>query len=492
MLLTDRRRRLIYFCLAGMEITWFTPFFLLVFQPADARGPFVVFLELFGVLLAFMLILELLNLLQVDWPFYELAVVGLIVFSGLLLVRLWLYGNAAPGSFAWLGNTLVAVFNLQQGVRPELVLILTNVLLWQRAANATSRDIGFFSVGFSFRLGVLLLLVSAGLLNYFTGQNTLPFLWLYFGLGLTASAVARTYERATGAQSAGSLPSLPRLGQLLLAVGATVGGAVGLSLFYTPDRVNAALAAWSKPLWTVLSPLLQILLKVLFWVLEPILIWLAGLLTRLFAGLDLSAAEELLERLRQSTARGQVPEPGEVTPVALPPWVWIVMRYFLILLAIVVALGLVMLFLDRIRVKPGREEAEEESGEEITLGGPMLGRGVRWLRDVAGLVRRFGLSRQLLAAISVQNIYANLCRLARQRGYPRRPSQPPDDYLPVLTRAFVGQEEALARITATYMQVHYGDQPVTAAELVRLRQDYQRVRKAEKQERPEQPSTNRP
>jgi hypothetical protein len=157
-----------------------------------------------------------------------------------------------------------------------------------------------------------------------------------------------------------------------------------------------------------------------------------------------------------------------------------------------VALGLVMLFLDRIRVKPGREEAEEESGEEITLGGPMLGRGVRWLRDVAGLVRRFGLSRQLLAAISVQNIYANLCRLARQRGYPRRPSQPPDDYLPVLARAFAGQEEGLARITATYMQVHYGDQPVTAAELVRLRQDYQRVREAKKQERPEQPSTNRP
>jgi hypothetical protein len=482
MLLTDRRRRLIYFCMAGMEMTWFTPFFLLVFQPADGKGPFVVFLELFGLLLAFMLILELLNLLQVDWPFYELAVVGLIVFSGLLLVRLWLYGDALPGSFAWLGNTLGALFNFQQGVRPELVLILTNVLLWQRAANATSRDIGFFSVGFNFRLGVLLLLVSAGLLNYLTGQNSLPFLWLYFGLGLTASALARTYERASGAQSAGSLPSLPRLGQLLLAVGATVGGAVGLSLFYTPDRVNAALAAWLKPLWAVLSPLLRILLKVLFWVLEPVLIWLAGLLNRLLAGLDLSGAEELLESLRQSAAKGEIPGPGKATPAALPPWVWVALRYFLVLLAIVVALGLVMLFLDRVRVKPGREDAEEESGEEITLGGPMLGRGMRWLRDVAGLVRRFGLSRQLLAAISVQNIYANLCRLARQRGYPRRPSQPPDDYLPVLACAFAGQEEALARITATYMQVHYGDQPVSAAELVQLRQDYQRARKAEKSE----------
>jgi hypothetical protein len=492
MLLTDRRRRLIYFCLAGMEMTWFAPFFLVFFQPVDGRGPLIVFLELFGVLLAFMLMLELMNLLQLDWPFYELAVVGLIVLSSLLFVRLWLYGSAPLGVFGWLGNTLGALFNFQQGVRPELVLILTNVLLWQRAANATSRDIGFFSVGVSFRLGVLLLLVSASLLNYLTGQNMVPFLWLYFGLSLMAVAVARTYERATGAQSAGSLPSLRRLGQLLLAVGVTVGVAALLALFLTPDRVNRALAAWLKPLWTVLSPLARILLQVLFWLLEPILIWLSRLLTWLLAGLDLSAAEQLLESLRKSTAAGQVPKPGEVTPLALPPWVWIIMRYFFVLLAIAVALGLVMLFLDRIRVKTSREEAEKESGEEITLGGPMLGRGVRWLRDMAGLVRRFGLSRQLLAAISVQNIYANLCRLARQRGYPRRPSQPPDDYLPVLARAFVGQEEALARITATYMQVHYGDQPVTAAELVQLRQDYQRVRKAEKQGGEEYLFTNRP
>lgn len=479
MLLTDRRRGLIYFCLAGMEMTWFTPFFLIFYHPVDGRGPFVSLLELFGVLLAFMLTLELLNLLQVDWPFYELAVVGLIVFSSLLFVRVWQYAGMPLGNLGWLLNTLVALFNFQQGVRPELVLILTSVVLWQRAANATSRDIAFFSVGVNFRLGVLLLILSASLLNYFTAQNTLPFLWLYFGLGLTAVALVRTHERASGAQSAGSLLSPRRLGQLLLAVGITVGIAAGLSLLITPDRVNAALAAWLKPLWTVLRPVVQLLLQVLFWLLEPVIAWLAGLLTWLLAGVDWSAAEELLRALRESTSAQPVAESGEVVPFTLPPWVWIALRYLFVLLAIVVALGLVLLFLDRIRIKPGREEAEEESGEEITLGGSTLGRGVQWLRDMAGLVRRFGLSRQLLAAISVQNIYANLCRLARQRGYPRRPSQPPDDYLPVLARVFAGQEEALGRITTAYMRVHYGDQPVSAAELLQLRQDYQHVRKAE-------------
>jgi hypothetical protein len=141
-------------------------------------------------------------------------------------------------------------------------------------------------------------------------------------------------------------------------------------------------------------------------------------------------------------------------------------------------LGLVLLFLERVRARPEQNEREAELGEELTLGGASVGRGVRWLRDVAGLVRRFGLGRQLLAAISVQNMYANLCRLARQRGYPRRPAQPPDDYLPILERAFAGQEEALARITVAYMRVHYGDQLISPAELAQLRQDYHQVRRA--------------
>jgi streptomycin 6-kinase len=53
--------------------------------------------------------------------------------------------------------------------------------------------------------------------------------------------------------------------------------------------------------------------------------------------------------------------------------------------------------------------------------------------------------------------------------------------LPVLARVFPGQDEALTRITAAYMQVHYGDQPVGLAELAQLRQDYQKIRTAEKE-----------
>jgi hypothetical protein len=82
----------------------------------------------------------------------------------------------------------------------------------------------------------------------------------------------------------------------------------------------------------------------------------------------------------------------------------------------------------------------------------------------------------LLAAVSIENIYANVCRLARRRGYGRAPSQPPDDYLPELVRAFEGHGEALGRITSAYMRVHYGDHPLTRAELAAIREDYRSLR----------------
>ena len=206
MLLTNRRLGLLLFCLAGMEIAWITPFFLLFYRPVTDMSPWVVFVGLFGSLLAFMLILEILNLLQVDWPYYELAVIGLILVTSLLFVRFWLYRDVPLGNFRWLGNALGALFDFQQGIRPEVMLILTSVLLWQRAANATSRDVGFFGVGVSFRLGLLLLILGASILSLLKGQDTRPILWLYLAMGLTAVAVARVHEKASDAWSAGSPP----------------------------------------------------------------------------------------------------------------------------------------------------------------------------------------------------------------------------------------------------------------------------------------------
>jgi hypothetical protein len=468
MLLSNRRDGLIHFCLAGMEVAWFTPILLFALYwyhwdwlPAAAFG------SLFGVLLIWMLVLELLNRLAVDSPVYELSVLALILLTSLLIVRFLLYWDTPVGDFLWLGNTVYALFNFYEGVQLEWVLILANLFLWQRAISATRRILTFFRVGLNFRLGILLLIAGASLLTYFSAQSLSPLIWIYFGLGLTAVALTRVRDKAIVSQSVGRALPPRRLAQLFLGVGLTVGIAAWLSPFYTPDTIKALLR-WFNPLGTVLEHVFWWVAELVFKPLEPLLLWLMEILRHI----DWGGVMEIV------SGEGETP----FEPLPIQPWpgmamVWTVMRHIAIGLAIMLILGFLLLCLKKMDRSQLVEDAEEESDETITLGGGMLNRGVQWLRDLSNLVRRYGLSRQLLTAVSVQNIYANLCRIATRRGYPRHPAWPPDDYLPTLKKAFGPEaEKALSRITLAYMRVHYGDKLIGVAELTQLQKDYHLAR----------------
>jgi hypothetical protein len=160
-------------------------------------------------------------------------------------------------------------------------------------------------------------------------------------------------------------------------------------------------------------------------------------------------------------------------------------RYGLVMLMIAIVLGLIWLFFIRTSQRRLEDEAEEVSSERVTLGGNMLGRGLDRLRNLVDLVRRYGVGSQLLAAISIQNIYANMSRLASGRGFPRPAAQPPDDYLPTLAQAFPNRTQEIERITAAYMRVEYGDRILDEGELSALRADYRRLRESPENRREE-------
>jgi len=476
MLLTNRRVSLVFFCLAGMEVAWFTPFWLLVYRPARASVGWA-YLLLLAALVAWTLVLELLSRTDLELGRYHLTALGLMAFTSLVLLGVALFWNHPSGDMRWLGPAFNALFVPQSGLPPALALVGGNLFLWQRATVATSRDVTFFGVGVNFRLGLLLLVVGGGIFSYVSGQNLTWLLWIYFTLGLLAVAIARIHEKAGDSQSAGTPLSGRRLGGLLVAVAATVGGVALLSGGYTAQAIWRALSI-TAPVWRLLRIVLVRVLIALEWLLEPILEWLLAWLQRIFAA-------GWIELAPQSPIVG-AEEAQQMLTQENPSRFLELLRQAGIVLAIgagvVLGVAILLLYLDKTRRRTVREQAEEAEAEAVTFGSGILGRGAQALRDMAGLVRRFGVSRQLLAAVSVQNIYANLCRLARRRGYGRRPAQPPDDYLPTLARAFSGQEEALARITAAYMRVHYGERPVTFAELAQLRADYHQVRRAERSE----------
>lgn len=473
MLLTNRRVALIYLCLAGMEATWLLPLWLLAYR--GAPGAWASFALLLGGLLAWLLALELLSRTGIKSPLYDLVALAAMFVMGLLLVRVVLYPDWPGLGLGWIARAAVETATYRLGLLPPaLVLIGFNLLLWQRATVATGRDISFFSVGVAFRAGLLLFIAGGAICTAVRGLDLLPFLWIYFALGLTAVALARVTEKAAEAQSVGVTLPARRLVQVLAAIGGTVGLVALLAQSYTPVGVRGFLSLF-EPLWRYLRPLLLGLLLLLARLLDPVLLWLERVLIRLLSawgGLPEIAAPP-------PPTTGDLPAPLERTISWLGPLLVDIFLSIGIVLVVVTALAVLLLYLERVGRVSLRSEPEEEGAEAITLGGGIVRRGLAQLRRAVRLVGRFGLGGRLLAAVSVQNIYANLCRLAGQRGHPRPPAQPPDDYLPTLRRVFPGHDEALARITAAYMRVHYGDHPVTLAELAALRQDYRAVRESE-------------
>lgn len=492
MILTNRRHRLIFICLAGMEMAWLTPLLLLLLYAqrrwrGDLALPVPTPLALFGVLwislLLLMLALDVLQKRDLESPRFEFSVLALLLLTSLLAIRFGLYTRALLTDGAWLVNTANAIFNFQRGLRPELLFFLTMLFLWQRAASASSRDLGFFSVGVSFRLGILLLIAGGSFLVTIVPAPlaAVQFLWLYLVLGLSAVALSRIDQHALrGFDSAGVMLPAGRLAQLLVIITLVVGATALLAGWLTPQGLLRLAQQW-MPLWLFLARILRAVLDAVFWVVAPVLEWLLELLVRLFRNSELlSRLDTILQNMQATPLDPQLA--GQPTPDPIPPWIWTAGRYALVLVVLMTLTALVLVVLGRVRQVRPSDQDEAAAGEALTFGGGSLRRGLQRLRRLGRLVRRYGLGSQLLAAISVQNLYANLTRLARQRGFGRPPALSPDDYVPLLAQAFPGQNAALQRLTLAYMRVHYGDHPVAENELAQLRADFRAIQETPRQE----------
>ena len=97
------------------------------------------------------------------------------------------------------------------------------------------------------------------------------------------------------------------------------------------------------------------------------------------------------------------------------------------------------------------------------------------LKDLAGLVGRFGPGMRLYAAVSIRKIYANMARLAERQGFPRQPAQTPYEYLPDLGLAFPDCQAEATAITEAYVKVHYGEAHENVRKLRRIREHWQQI-----------------
>lgn len=480
MLFSDRRRRLLYILLAAMDVAWLLPIALLAlatqsrleiaadFSVLD-RSPLLLFVIYLVAYLLLLLSLDLLNARRVASPFYEIALLASALLIGLLALRITLYPDTPLLDFAWFDNLRLALLEFTQARRPELVLSALFGAIALRAANASSRALAFFDVGVTFRFGLLALLIGGALLSStdeVSGSAALTCLWIFLASGLGAVSLARTDDKATHRQEelAGATLPWPRLTQLAAAIGITLLASVALSALFTPEHIRTALG-WFPWLWRALSWLLIAIVTALFWLLTPLLNWLVRAMAELVAYLPES---------QEGEEGAPLIDFGDVEYVPFGEYVRNVptLRYAIVAAVVLVTLLLIWIYIDRRRARRLREAQENASRERVEVDGAWLRRGLDRLRDWANLARRYGAGGELLSAISVQNLYANVSRLARRLGHPRSAAQPPLAYLDELMRAFPERRAELTRLTHAYMRVHYGDRALEQSELEQLRADY--------------------
>ncbi len=254
MILGNRRYRIVYMALAGMDVACLLPFVLTWIErgriwgefplPAPAvailNRPVALFAFWWLLMIGYLVIADLINRRQVSSPRREVLLILLVIGTSVAGVRLFLYPLADVFNLAWPWETVLSIANFSEGVTPPLLFILVNSFLWIRVAMAADRELTFFSVGVSFRLGMLLSILGGALLSTIGGRpagESLLYFVIFFGFGLVAIAVARIDEKAIGdSNSPGTIVPWTRLAEIAALAGVILVGALDHPALRRPGR----------------------------------------------------------------------------------------------------------------------------------------------------------------------------------------------------------------------------------------------------------------
>jgi hypothetical protein len=411
---------------------------------------------------------RIMDRLQFDLLYQRVILIVAVVITTVLIMRSLLYPGYSLFDPGWLGKAGGALLYFYS-LPPEASVVAIVLLLWWRGLSIGQRNLTFQGVGFSFRLGVLLLVFSTPLLSIL-GYDFTTLILPFFFFSLMAIALARVEEVNQAKGGVGAPFNFTWLAILLGSIIVVLIAAWLISHIYSVEGFSQILH-WLEP---VLAPLLRVVeyvLILLFKLLEPLLRWFFGIFQRVAEGLPQNI--EGLEPLGfEDLPVGEPTQP--------PRLLMDVSRYVCVGLAGVGALIVLALTLRRRLDRRRRgDEIRESLWSSAAFADGMLNSlrdGWDRLRDMAGLVGQFGPGMRFYAAVSIRKIYANMTRLAERQGFPRQPAETPYEYLPALGRAFPDCQAETAAITEAYVKVHYGEVPESVRELQHIRECWHQVR----------------
>jgi len=312
---------------------------------------------------------------------------------------------------------------------------------------------------FRFQLGILALL----LLSMLTGQVFWPVV-LFFTLAVLALSLAR-WEKSISATRA-ILKSLP-LAKIILGCMVILLPVTGLFFALSPG-VAGNIVGWISEIGDSVDSFIR-----------------SGLLS------DADQANRF-----QPSCEMWVPEELDLLPETPPPdgtgRSSPIRSWLVLLITGLSILAIVLLTLLTIRKRKARRQLthpETAAGVETTkVSASLLSelvalfkRAGRWLwQAILSLLRRRGDISPVTAhrgepGLSVRAFYRRLLEWAARRDLPRKQSQTPLEYLKVLCQKFPGKDKELAFITDVYLQVRYGQLPISDAEAEAVGQAWQKI-----------------
>jgi len=474
----DVRREVIWLALAAAELCWAVPAFWALTWNIVPHPPLLLWLGmlvlLLGLFFFYRALVSAALMLRVQ---QGLLVMGLLLCIGLVL-RFHILAGSGLRAGDWFLMPFRSMGTVSIKVPLSWVSIMFLIYLWARAIHLANRSLSIEQVGFSFRSGVVILVIISFLVKVFTSLDVSGFVIAYFFFALVAVALARVQEVSR-------LPNSTRVPFSGFWLGSTVGAVavlVVLGMAVTLFLTGGGLVR----LLRLLAPLLQIV-QIVIAAIGTLLVMLIEWVLGLFS-LDLG---DLGAQLREALSQFQLMEPPPPMPSPESEGqAWLIITRVLQILVTVVLpvliVSIIVLFTWRRLRQRDFQEGNLESRESLLSTGALasslqgfLQDGLDRLGELADLVRRFGPGTRFLAAVSIRRIYGNVVQMATDAGYPRNKTQTPYEYLQTLHRAFPASEQEFTIITEAYVNAHYGEVPDSHEELQRIRDCWERARARE-------------
>lgn len=449
------RREILYLFMAGMDVCIVLPIVLAIGQLSTPFPPDRSALAFFSVVLISFNIARLLNKLDLpDRVRRDLAMVILVVWT-ILSLRFALYQHS-PFSLAWIPDLANHLKERLLWAR-DLTIIIANLVFWWRGLELAKNPLTVNAIGYNFRFGVVIMAIDVWLVSRMLHWSPMPIVFIFFVLGLTAIALARSEE--VGRWKAG-VPFPFNAGwffSTLAAAGLVVFLAMTLISFISGESMNQMLSLLG-PLWDFLSKAFLFILSIIFAILTPIMEFL---MKRLLAAF--SKENTVMPEALNFENPFQQPQDLANKPSPFLPY-----EPILRVLAVIAGILIVSLAFGRIwQARSRLGSAEIDSVWRDSEKNKGLGKRLRERLDA--LTGRFSRLGRWWAAASIRRIYAQMVEAAAERGYPRVPSETPYEYTATLNKVWPDGPEHIQAITEAYVKTHYGQAPETHQELEQIR-----------------------